>query len=249
MKKSIVTLSVFSALSGLLFTSCVTENKEQAQMNLDQSAGSIAYETNSMGDAAAALLVPAKLARSNALSAASLAVTAEWSIDTANGQLIRTATGTGTEGWTGTRNDTLTFYDAQNNVIRIPQAGGVDHYKHTRGVAVSKNGHDYVGNYSMDVKITRAADTTLTFNGTQTGIFDSEYTRDVVVTNVVRKLVTAPTRSLERPTSGTIKIDRPLRTIEISFASAGASGVVKNKASGETREFSVDEKTGLVAAK
>ncbi len=233
---------IITALLALSVAGCFLSPKQKTT-SLDGSGGLATTEASDMGTTVGdGLFGNSSLQKTSATDI----LTIVWAWDSTDGCWTRSATGTNSNGYTGSRIDTVWLYDSSNGSVKKPSILTVTHYTHKRYLDVTGiHGHTYVGSYTMNVTIAKnAADTVFTFNGTSAGTFDGTSDRSATFTDVLRNLQRTPT-FLTKPYSGSLYLDNVKRTINATYTDTNVvSGTYTDKNSGVTKNFTIDLTTG-----
>lgn len=218
--------------------------KESFNDALDGSAGFVATETNSMGSDVAGLMSPSGTAKMATETLYVEKIVVPWSYNQTLGCWTRTAEVTYGIG-TRIRVDTVWLKDANGLAVDTPSFAAVATYRHVRNVtAKAANTFDF--SWDMNVTINKnPGDTEFVFTGLGTGSFNGDVFRSTTITKVTRPWLAGSIPHLQFPTSGTINIDRVLRTIDIVFNGKGsATATVTRKSDGKTVVFKIQVQTG-----
>jgi hypothetical protein len=143
---------------------------------------------------------------------------------------------------TRTRTDTVYFYSngAKSDMHSL---ASIDSIRHIRRVVRDRAGRTVNIRFDMGILISKNnGDTTSIKTGTITGTYNGYEFRTTTVTNVERHLVDG---HWGFPVSGTIDIDRILRTIQITFTGNGqATAIITRKRDNREWKIDIDVVTG-----
>lgn len=223
-------LTLTAACLGLFAYSGCNRNAtapEAEDIGLDGDAGLVASEVSAMDGAAfdfagMAVTAPKAFTGPTADPETVEVVIVRWHFDATSSAWTRQATATYENG-ERTRYDTVWFYGADGLVLTTdkPTRVEVDSVYHKRTVVRTRNGGEAEINMAMHISVVKTAtDTYAVKNGTMEGTYAGTAFKTGTVTNV--------TRYFENgiwlfPESGTIYIDRPLKTILIEYKGNGAA--------------------------
>jgi hypothetical protein len=252
MKSSAVALAV---LVGLTLAGCGLRNDDEFDAK-DGNAGFMASEVSAMSEFALNNIQAPGTAKAAAPAADTITVEisiVQWHYD-ANAQAwVRSVSATFPNG-TRTRLDTIYFKDSTNTALTSsPALVNTRSLRHVRSVVLqnTNNSNNVTINFEMNVVLTRSAngDTLIaTKNGSSVGTFNDETFRTVTITNVVRKRYAdsgAGYKYWHFPASGTIFVDRPLRTVEVEYTGSGtATATVTRKKDEKTTIVQINVLTG-----
>ncbi|MFH0921574.1 MAG: hypothetical protein V1913_14575 [Fibrobacterota bacterium] len=207
----------------ILMTGCAKTTKPDTFDYKDGNAGFAASEVNNMDNTS--LTFGAGAPKEFVAEAETLyierSVTA-WHYDAAAQGFVREANVTFPQGERN-RKDTVLFYDASGNLLSSPTLATVDSVVHKRVTIRTRAGNEVIMRLHMATKILKtASDTTAVKNGNIRGTFNG-YELDsntATVTNVTRSRVDG---HWGFPVSGSIYIDRILRTIETVFTGGNSA--------------------------
>lgn len=209
-------LSMAAFLPGCFFNPTTRDNNlATAQFTSDESSN--------MSADVGTIMAPASLSKTDA----SLDTTyINWKFhpyayDAASMSWIRNAMFTISSGYSRTRIDTVTFYDASNQKIAAPTLATVDHISHIRHVTQTRGGDEANVVFTMNSVLTKtASDTTLVKNGNAIGTYDTETFATGTITNVTRHLVN---HLWQFPESGTVSATFPNKTFTVEYLGAGTA--------------------------
>jgi hypothetical protein len=227
-------------------------NRGQFDEATDGTAGFFASELGSMNDAV--LGSAGALGKTVAGAPVEAIITRSW--DTTLHAFIRTADVTFENG-TRHRVDTVTFYGQDSAQItdsslvstQANRLANVRYIHHARHVSKTFQDKSVDIDFDMHVELVKGADTTAIRNGLITGTFEGDRFDGLVqrtrkVTDVTWKWINGQWDKF--PISGTIEIDRPLRTIVIEFTGNGtATATVTRKSDNEVKTITITVADGV----
>ena len=241
MKNSIV--SIVIGIMGILIMQCnrVTSvnNPKDESFAKDGQASIIASEVNSMGS----LMYGKLIGTYRDVHDSGEINIIPWKYDSTINAWVRSSE-INLQNFTGSRRDTISFFDVNNAPLIIPTLEKLDHIQHIRKVhSQGKNTFDHL--YTMNITIAKTAlDTQFIFNGTMVGTWNQQPLSSTVITGLKRTLVLLPIPYLSFPSEGTIASDLPLKTISIVFSNSNATKTaqvtVVRKSDGKQWNFTIN---------
>jgi hypothetical protein len=235
-------LFVSVALLALVLCGC-SKNDDDFNYS-DGTAGFVASEIASMNSSTMSAM-DAALFRTSAIDDTIEIIVTPWHLDVASQTFIREATQTYSTGQRH-RVDTLYVYDNDSTLITSGLSiATVKYLHHARHVTMTNGENSAIVDLSMDVVIHKeTADTFAVRNGRIDGSYNGdEFTSTRTVTNVSWRYENGYWNLW--PYAGTIDIDRPLRTINISFDGDYTCTItVTRKRDGESKTIIVNLITG-----
>lgn len=247
-----VSLYCLGALILFTFANCfnfLTHENENPWSIKDGSAGSVTHELNDMGDVGMDFFGGSlENYNSRDLFQDTVVIDIEivpWRFDSISQGWVFAASGTIGSG-TVSRHDTIWFYNANNEPIQVPSLALVSHYNHVRSVQGTYQNNFH---YRLDINVNilkEVQDTFFVFNGKITGECNGSQFAETIIIDVKRKLRRGLLGAwLSFPLSGTIDMDRPLKTVHITFGGQQtAKVIVTRKSDGKTWIFLVNIKNG-----
>jgi hypothetical protein len=254
---------IFCTLAALAFLTNCNRNpaKDGFADGLDGSAAFMATELSDMNSAA----FPSSNSALHKSAFMNDSITIETNIvrrwEPSLNAIVRTATATNSKGGTRERTDTLYFYHngaliTDSSQLSFANIDSIVHIRHTVKTTINGVSIDLYG--AMTTSIVKGADTLAVRNGTLVGTWDGTekinggwlagriFTGSRQVTNLTWERANGAWDHF--PVSGTIDIDRPLKTIHIVFSSSEttrtATATVTRKRDGETKTIIIDLLTG-----
>ncbi|MFH1761047.1 MAG: hypothetical protein ABIA63_08090 [bacterium] len=142
------------------------------------------------------------------------------------------------------RKDTVYFYNSAGELAEKPTLATVDSVVHNRSVIRARNGNEVEISLHMEIVINKnTGDTTSVKNGSIKGFYNNIQFRSSIIKDVTRKREQGKWNKF--PESGSISIDRPLRSIEIEFKGNGqATATVTRKRDSRAVVVNIDVNTG-----
>jgi hypothetical protein len=146
------------------------------------------------------------------------------------------------------RIDVVKFIQADGSPVWIPTIVLVDSIWHDQtSTLTGTNGQTIVVDVTSNAKLAKSAsgDTTATVNGTGSCQYENLQLATTTVTDVVYPKSKTEAKKWEYPRSGKVYIDRPFRTIDITFTGNNtATATVTNKLNDKTHTFNINLDTG-----
>ena len=251
-----------TVLAGLMIIAgCRWSPNEPRDLLSDGTAGYVSQELADMGNGAEFGNFTATTAKVAAGSAAldsgkiqyDFTATVEVTrrvYDSLTGWWVRSVKVSASDGRHIIKDDSIRFYDTNNNSVKHPDwetTAGFTHVRHAER-------HGYVNTWQVDLEMTvvlNKTDSTGTWNGSIIGTLNGEaITRNsnTSIIDVVRKrehIADGWKGYWEFPSAGTINIDRPLKTISITFTGNGsATATITRKSDNKTKTITITVSSG-----
>lgn len=253
MKKRLLGIAIISAIASFWFSGCLLSPKTTTEKLSDGTAGDIAMEVTQMSDEGSTGLAKMTATATetgtiDTIVYSSQIILQKWTYDPSSKWWTRSFKDSLSDGRTYTRTDSLQFTDSASSVkSTMPAWVTSDGWTHIRHVVKDGLINTFNSRFQMNVVVTKGLDTTATWNGTITGIWNGSALSNTKVTDVVREFAgqVGSTHWWRFPKSGTIYIDNPLRTWTITFTGdGGVTAIVTRKSDNKQKTFTITITTG-----
>ncbi|MBD3393238.1 MAG: hypothetical protein GF418_14035 [Chitinivibrionales bacterium] len=245
-------LIVWTMLAGmaLVFSGCRLLSSDLFDAK-DGNAGLVATEVVSMGEAVGELWDEGGMAKSRSSAAETVYVDIEiqpWAYDNAAKCWTRSSRAQFDNG-DRVREDTVWLFGPAGDTVKTPSFSTVSSYRHVRSVhAEADNAFDNRLDMNVDIRV-QGDDTLFVKNGTITGHYNGTQYSTTTITDLTRQWHRGRVPHLAFPSSGTVAIDRPLRTIDVEFEGDGegsgtATATATRKRDGKTTVYVINVERG-----